>query len=432
MNQRQQFIQYFFKEIHLLDYTLLKYIASDITAIDETSDLDILLSPKAIPFIETIIRDTVCVESFQVLPSETMQQFFLFFKDGSFLQIDCLFQLIRKNIVYLDRDYICANTYEKNGVKTYTNSCLFEHLVLFNQLNFAGVPAKYIHYFEQLPSSIQSVVLHDFNTKYQVCIQLGDVQNYYPILRKRILEQLKSQSQNSLIQRFKNGVLYLKDSFKKTCSAKGKIITFSGVDGAGKSTILAETKQLLEQKYRKKVVVLRHRPSLFPILSAFRYGKAKAEQKAATRLPRQGNNTSKLASIFRFLYYYIDYLLGQIYIYFKYILRDYIVLYDRYYFDFIVDAKRSNIDVDKRLVKRLYAFIQKPSLNLFLYASPTEILKRKKELSATTITQLSKQYRQLFDEFSNRYEQQYLPIYNIDKKDTLLFIQKEIQKTILS
>ena len=61
-----------------------------------------------------------------------------------------------------------------------------------------------------------------------------------------------------------------------------------------------------------------------------RYGKAKAESNTRERLPRQGTNSSGLSSFFRFMYYYIDYILGQFYIYFKYTLRGYTVLYDRY------------------------------------------------------------------------------------------------------
>ena len=60
---------------------------------------------------------------------------------------------------------------------------------------------------------------------------------------------------------------------------KNIIITFSGVDGAGKTTILRQFKELLEQKYGRSVIELRHRPSILPILSAVKHGKKKAEQK---------------------------------------------------------------------------------------------------------------------------------------------------------
>ena len=44
------------------------------------------------------------------------------------------------------------------------------------------------------------------------------------------------------------------------------------------------------------------------------------------------------------------------------------MLYDRYYFDFINDGRRSNINLPARFTQALYAFDNKPKLNLFLYA----------------------------------------------------------------
>jgi predicted AAA+ superfamily ATPase len=82
---------------------------------------------------------------------------------------------------------------------------------------------------------------------------------------------------------FKNTFHYLKDSFAE----KGFIITFSGVDGAGKSTVISEVSELIEKRYRRPVKVLRHRPSLLPILSVWTKGKEKAHEDAVNSLPRQ-------------------------------------------------------------------------------------------------------------------------------------------------
>jgi thymidylate kinase len=162
---------------------------------------------------------------------------------------------------------------------------------------------------------------------------------------------------------------------------------------------------------------LRHRPSVLPILSAWKYGKEAAEQKCVDSLPRKGNNKSQLSSALRFAYYYTDYLLGQLLIYVKYMLRGYVVLYDRYYFDFVVDGKRSNIRISPRFIRQLYRFVYKPQLNVFLYAAPEIILKRKQELSAEDIVQLTDQYKILFDRLGS--QQRYICIENMDKQATI-------------
>ena len=430
MNNRQQFIKQFFSEVQSLDYTLLKFIEGKIENIDAHSDLDILIEPETIPYIKSILNNNDDIESMDVLELSSMHQYFIFFVDGSFLQIDCLFKLIRKQRVYLSNEYIQANTILKDGVKCCNNKSLFEHVMLFHQLNNDGMPEKYSNYFRSLPKEEKERILFGFNEKYHSGFSYASVAAHDSVFKDQLRNLLKMMPENAFGENIKNSFNYIKETAIKFWTQRGKIITFSGVDGAGKSTILEETKQMLEQKFRKKVVVLRHRPSLLPILSSIKHGKKGAEKRAAEKLPRQGQNKSSLSSTIRFSYYYIDYIFGQWYIYFKYILFNYVVLYDRYYFDFIVDGRRSNIQMDSKITKLLYRFVHKPKLNFFLYAPAQIILARKKELSANDIESLTSNYQDLFANFSDKYKQKYLPIKNIDKAETLDFIQKEIQEIL--
>jgi thymidylate kinase len=107
-------------------------------------------------------------------------------------------------------------------------------------------------------------------------------------------------------------------------------------------------------------------------------------------------------------------------------MRGYTVIYDRYYFDFIGDAKRSNLRLNKKLVTWLYAFIYKPKLNVLLYASPEVILKRKMELKEEDIKKLTHDYRFLFNKLSmENANSKYLSIENIDRAKTLNTIVQE-------
>ena len=231
---------------------------------------------------------------------------------------------------------------------------------------------------------------------------------------------INKQDANRGFSKFKNQFFYLIDSIKEAILNQGMTITFSGVDGAGKSTIIEKVKFNLEKQLRKRVVVIRHRPSILPILSAWTKGKEKAEREAASNLPRQGMNTSVSSSFLRFCYYYSDYLFGQFVVYFKYVLRGYVVLYDRYYFDFINDSKRSNIQLPTSISRFGYNFLLKPDFNFFLYADPETILSRKKELDAKTIEQLTKKYRTLFEHLNEADSRNnYVSIANIDIEVTL-------------
>jgi thymidylate kinase len=206
-------------------------------------------------------------------------------------------------------------------------------------------------------------------------------------------------------------------------------ISLIGVDGAGKTTILNIIKKELS-KNESKVIELRSRPSILPILSSFIYGKAEAEKKATQNLPRKGKNNSKLSSYVRFSYYLIDYIFGQVYIYFRYSIHGYVVVYDRFYYDYIVDPKRANLIISSEVALFFLKFIKEPNLNVFLYAPPNIIRDRKKELESDSIKLLTKEYLNLFDSLTikNQKNIKYLAIKNIELEVTVKDIMAEIMK----
>ncbi len=232
---------------------------------------------------------------------------------------------------------------------------------------------------------------------------------------------VRRRRENKGIRRWKTYVQVAIDSFNQTQPT----ITFSGVDGAGKSTIIERTKELLTEKYRHEVVVLRQRPSILPILSSIKYGKEGAEKRAADTLPRQGTNKSRVSSMIRFVYYLLDYLLGQAYVHWTVNRRGKLLLYDRYYFDYIVDSRRANINLGSKITAPFYRIIRKHQLNILLYADPKVILARKQELTESEITSLTQSFLTLFEKLQSQSPSQlYLPIQNIELEKTMAKIEK--------
>ena len=99
------------------------------------------------------------------------------------------------------------------------------------------------------------------------------------------------------------------------------------------------------------------------------------------------------------------------------------ILYDRYYFDFISDPKRSNLRLHRSFTKFMYRWIKKAEVNVFLYAPVEEILARKQELKAPEIVSLSHSYRELFEEFQRSYKQSYINLNNLDLEESLDLIE---------
>lgn len=422
MTQRQKFVTHLFQAILLDNYVLLKFTEDGLLSIDQHSDLDILINKSDYKRVLQAVESYPDVMKLKVASKASMQQLFIFFSDHTFLQLDLLFGFYRKSIEYMDREQVIEHACRNHeGILVTANHHLIEHVFLFQLLNFSGVPSKYIQFVKDFgPEESQKIKKYLFGKYKLVGEELEQLEKFDKRNLISVRSWLNNQPRNQGLNRLRKRMLYAADVVQQIRSKKGFTITFSGVDGAGKSTIIREIREILEFKYRKDVVVLRHRPSILPILSAYKHGKAAAEQKAADTLPRQGQNKSKISSLARFAYYYTDYLLGQLYVKVKYHWRGYAVLYDRYYFDFIIDGRRSNIDLPSWMTTFLYRFVYHPPLNLFLYADPETIRKRKQELPSESIVELTAQYKDLFANLSEQNnKEEYVALENIEKEKTL-------------
>ena len=410
-------------------YAYLKHEQKDWLNIAENSDIDLCVNTATYDALINYFNTNSLIERYHVKHFSYLKQIEIHFTNNEILYIDLILAFKRKSILYLDADTILKsaslNIYQ---IKVAAPIYEFLYIYLFYILNLSKIPTKYV---SQLINIFLSANVEEQNyllnylgiNSTQLFLALENQKHPFRLVRNHIINTAENKSLNRVL----NIAIYLFDSMHSFLQTDGYTITFSGVDGAGKSTIIENIKLILEKKYRKPIVVLRHRPSILPIISAWKYGKKNAEKISVEKLPRTGTNTNIFSSLARFSYYYLDYFIGQIYIYFKYTSRGYVVLYDRYYFDFINDAKRSNIILPEIVISSLYFFIIKPKFNFFLYAPTAIILNRKKELEPKTIQELNNKYLHLFNTFQNKYKSSsYDSIVNIDLNDTLSLIENKI------
>lgn len=400
-----------FDFLNTKNYAALKFTDILPEHVGEFSDVDLCMDRSTSEAVNTYISKHALVAHAKISTKSFMNTTQLFFADGSLLSLDMIWTIKRKSLVIMDAEIVLKNAYTNEyGIKVPQLLDNVRYIGLFYAMNHAHVPSKHNAYVDLLRSpenTLDGLLFAYFigatlNTR--ICI-------------KHVIKQYKSNTGKSA---WINKLNYAIDTVKDIFFNKGMIITFSGVDGAGKSTVIDQVKYIFNKKQRRKVVVIRHRPSLLPILSAITKGKAKAEKLATSGLPRQGTNDNFLSSLLRFGYYYTDYFFGQFYVYLRYVMPGYVVLYDRYYFDFINDPRRSNIQLPSFITKLGYLFLMKPDMNFFLYADAGLIRERKQELDTETITQLTQQYRLLFDQLDSGNEvKRYVPIENVNLHETL-------------
>lgn len=400
------------------NYAALKFTDLLPEHVNEFSDVDLCMDRKTSNEANAYLVKHALVVRAKRSAKSFMNTTQLFFADGSLLSVDMIWTIKRKSLVIMDANTLLKNAYtNESGIKVPQLLDNVRYIGLFYVMNHAFVPSKHKAYVELLrtPENTLDGLLFAYflgaslNTR--VCI-----------------EHIVKQSRNNTgKQAWINKCNYVIDTLRDLFLSKGMIITFSGVDGAGKSTVIDKVKYIFDKKQRRKVVVIRHRPSLLPILSALTKGKEEAEKQAADTLPRLGTNNNFFSSLLRFGYYYADYFFGQFYVYFRYVMRGYVVLYDRYYFDFINDPRRSNIQLPAFITKLGYLFLMKPDMNFFLYADARLIRERKQELDSETIAQLTQRYRLLFDQLDAGHKvRRYVPVENINLNETLNTIMNRL------
>lgn len=399
------------------EYAALKFNNESPEKLSINSDIDLIINKKTNHLIVSFLKNHALVSKIITNKKSFMNTIQVFLNDGTLLSLDLIWQLKIKNLEILDAKQIISDNFlNEYGVRNASSIDTARFIAMFYSLNNAEIPAKYLDNELAIQNSNQplDLILKD---------HFGKIKKN----KESILIFIKSNKSNKSISSLKNTINYCVDTMKNSLINRGFIVTFSGVDGAGKSTVIDNMAFRIEKQLRKQVVVLRHRPSFLPILSVWSKGKEQAHLDVIEGLPRQGKNKSSLSSFIRFSYYYFDYLFGQFVVYFKYILRGKVVIYDRYYFDFINDSKRSNIVLPKKLTSFFYKFLLKPEFNFFLFADADIILKRKEELSRATIEKLTADYHYLFKTLQSKSNTVvYQSINNIDLEATLNQVIKTI------
>jgi len=193
------------------------------------------------------------------------------------------------------------------------------------------------------------------------------------------------------------------------------LITFSGLDGSGKSTLVEYLKELLEQENRKVTVShMNYDVGLYSVLrslvkrtSGKINGQAK-EQTVETHAPRERafeNNfqsrTAKLRYLLvwnkglRLLIFPLDVLFFLVYRLYVEKLNQQVLIMDRYFYDTLVDitgARRS-------LLTRLLSWLTPtPNLSIYLDCNPEKAFGRKNEYSLDYLNRRRLSYLKLISD----------------------------------
>lgn len=160
---------------------------------------------------------------------------------------------------------------------------------------------------------------------------------------------------------------------------RGWMISFSGPDGCGKTTVIDLVMETLSVNPPH---LFHFRPTLFPNLGEM--GHKVGVKKEVDRnfdTPHRAKRCGFASSFVRLVYYMNDYIIGYWLKVMPLRQRKNIVFFDRYYTDIIVDSERSSIFLNYKLLCFLRHFVPSCQRNFLIRVKPETILARKQELT---------------------------------------------------
>jgi len=165
---------------------------------------------------------------------------------------------------------------------------------------------------------------------------------------------------------------------KRLFNRPGACIAVQGTDGSGKSTVIDGVKPALEDALHCPIFYRHMRPNLLPSIA--RLFRRPAPKDTVTN-PHASRPSGFLGSLLRLCYYSLDYTLGYwLTIWPSMVKKPCLYIFDRYYYDYLIDPRRARIELPGWLLRLFLFFIPRPDLTLCLGADPHVIRSRKPEL----------------------------------------------------
>ena len=201
-----------------------------------------------------------------------------------------------------------------------------------------------------------------------------------------------------------NKIKIISSFYKKTKRFRypfGYTIVFLGVDGAGKTTIINKITPLLTEAVHNEIHYEHMRPNFLPSIASL-FGKE--EHVGPVTNPHEKEASGFFGSILRLSYYSIDYIVGFWFkVYPSMVKKPSLWIFDRYFYDYIIDPQRGRIKLPALIIKTFKFFIPSPNLILCLGGDAEIIYERKKEIPLKAVQAQVKKLKAFSKEEKNAY-----------------------------
>lgn len=180
---------------------------------------------------------------------------------------------------------------------------------------------------------------------------------------------------------------------RKLKKARGRFIILLGPDGAGKSSVINNLKNMPLSQKIEGVEVFHFRPHAIT-------GK-RSEYDQSVCDPHSQSSRNFVLSFIKLLYLVIDNIIGFLTIIRPLMKKNYLVIFDRYLYDILVDPKRYRHRGSKVITRVLCSLVPVPDIFIVLLAPVSIIQKRKQEVSEDETERQLKAYRALSEIYTD-------------------------------
>lgn len=348
-------------------------------------DIDIVVSKNIFTKINNIIVQFSHNNSYKVLQifhHEYCAKYFVLAKLKNnvveYLILDICSDYVRNGRIWI-RDYeFLNNRTNENGFYRPTPSIESEYIFLKHSLkkkwekhHLDDFRDLYLENVQQIKSGIIKHLNTNLTERFIKYVEDNDLEKVNGTLldiRKSILlDSFIKNPWNYFFFKIKNVARIINRIFNPT----GLHIVIIGTDGSGKSTIVTGLSNFLAPSFRQ-VKTYHLKP---PIIEKYKKSTLVVTE-PHKHLPR---NT--VLSLLKLAVYLVNYVLGFFINILPKKLKSTLIVFDRYYYDLMVDQKRFRMKLPKSIIKFFYYIVPKPELVFFLKTNPQIAMHRKNELN---------------------------------------------------
>lgn len=370
---------------------------------DLSGDLDIAIEPQHLSALESSFRTPSAGQPVQLLQHEVSGFYFVLARqegeNKSLVLVDAATDYRRDGRVFFTAEELLTGRRQWNGLWIAAPTVEFGYLLVKKVLKGAIAPhqkQRLRELAQELDDATWAVTQRFFGRK------LGDrvrqwivtenwtaLESHLPQLRRGILWQALWHDPFNAVR------YWLPEStrmWRRWRYPSGLCVAVLGPDGAGKSALIKHLQIDLEGAFRRSTV-FHLQPDVL----------GRHQDDGPVPEPHAKPLHPWWLSLLKLPYYALDYVLGYALRVRPQLVRSTLVLFDRYYDDILVDARRYRYGAPRRLLSWLQRAIPRPDLFLILDAPAAQLLQRKQELPGAELRRQRLGYGQLAAALGNAY-----------------------------